>query len=75
MPTSPLLDTDQQVNRIKSSRLLTFKPRTLLPSQELVIPVNEENGTLISVEPWEQNRQISWPEPQLQTVVNGKITL
>ena len=75
MPTAPLLDSKQQVNKEKTSQLLSFKPRILLPDQELVIPVEKEEGTIISLEPWEQNQNFSWPEPQLKTVTNGKITL
>ena len=51
------------------------KSRILLPGQQIQIPVEMEDGVTVSVEPWEQNKNDSWPEPQLQSISEGNISL
>ena len=55
--------------------LLSFKSRVLLPGQSQSVHVDKTDGTVVAVEPFEQNNNVSWPEPHLQSVENGKIQL
>ena len=72
--TAPILH-DQQVRADHSSQLLSFQSRVLLPQQEVALSTKKMEGSLVSIEPWEQNGNTSWPNPQLQEVTNGKIRL
>lgn len=47
----------------------------LLPGQHLMCSVPHHEATVVSVEPWFQNKNTSWPMPQLCTVSNGHINL
>ena len=62
MPTAPIFGTEQ-VNKLKTSQLLSFKFRILLPEQETVIPLDRSDGSIVAMESWEQNK---WPDPHLQ---------
>ena len=66
---------ERQVNKNHSSKLLSFKSRVLLPGQDIDVQVPNKEGSLIAIEPWENNKNPSWPDPQMQNVVNGSITL
>ena len=41
----------------------------------MVIPIATDEGDVVSIEPWEHNRNVVWPEAQLQTVTNGQVKL
>ena len=80
LPTAPILGSSPQSSPSKvkqdvPNKLHTFKSRTLLPGQCQDIPVHEEDGTIVAIEPFEQNNNSEWPEPRLQAVENGKIVL
>ena len=76
LPTAPLIPADKKVVNKQSAKLLSLDTsRTLLPGQEIEIPVQMEDGETVLVEPWEQNKNISWPEPHLQSITGGKINL
>ena len=47
--------------------------KVLFPGQHLSQPANFPEGSIVAVEPWEQNKNPNWPEPQLCTVSQGKI--
>ena len=49
--------------------------QVLLPGQELQQAVPHPENTVISVEPWFQNKSLSWPQPQLCKVKNGLISI
>ena len=75
-PTAPLIDNNRKVDSKTSAKLLSLdNTKILLPGQTLEIPVKMENGEIVSVEPWEQNKNPDWPEPHLQSVTEGKIDL
>ena len=75
-PTSPLIPENKKVENNHPSKLLSMdKSRILLPGQQIQIPVQMEDGVTVSVEPWEQNKNHSWPEPQLQSISEGNISL
>ena len=46
-----------------------------MPEQEISVDVQKEDNSIISIEPWEKNENVDWPEAQIQKVVNGKINL
>ena len=72
-PTAPLIPDNIKV---KNSKLLSLdKSRILLPGQQLKIPTQFEDGVTVSVEPWEQNKNHSWPEPHFQSITEGNISL
>ena len=75
MQTVPILDTNEQVNLIKPSQLLTFQSRVLLPDQHLDVPINIQDGSVVAIESWEHNNDATWPEAQLQTINNGMLKL
>ena len=74
LPTAPIVAA-QKVTPRPSSCLLKFTRRTLLPGQSQVMSVEQKDGNMITVEPWEQNENSRWPEAQLKTVQNGTICL
>ena len=76
MPTVPLVCEPSQVKIIPpNSQLVSFKFGTLLPTQTVNLSVKSEEGALLSIEPWEQNQNCSWPPAHLQKVNNNQITL
>ena len=74
LPIKPLISAIQ-VNKQQPSKHLVFKRRTLLPGQTQAIQVNHQDGSVVAVQPHEQNVNSNWPDPQLVTVANGKIFL
>ena len=74
LPTAPLV-APLKVTPQHSSKLLKLKRRTLLPGQTHVVSVEREDGDVVSVESWDENEDPTWPEPQLQTVKDGTISL
>ena len=49
--------------------------RILLPGQSASYRVPHQNGQLLSVEPWFQNKNSDWPTPQVCQVQNGHINI
>jgi hypothetical protein len=47
----------------------------ILPGQEVEFPVPHEDNTVLAVQPWHQNKDDHWPEPQLCAVKNGQICI
>ena len=74
LPTQPIVSSIQ-VKKEQPPKLLQLKRRNLLPGQTQAIPVNHEEGSLVAVEPYEQNINPNWPSPHLQTVTHGKVVL
>ena len=74
LPTKPLVSAIQVLEN-NPSKNITFQRRTLLPGQCYQFPVKQEEGTVLAIEPHERNNYAKWPEPQLQTVHNGTITI
>ena len=74
LPTQPIVSSIQ-VKKEQPPKLLQFKRRNLLPGQTQAIPVNHEEGSLVAVEPYEQNINPNWPSPHLQTVTHGKVVI
>ena len=70
-----LLSSSSKVTNDSSSKLLSFKSRILLPDQEVSLKVEHEESSIVSIEPWERNKNSDWPEPELKQVTNGKIKL
>ena len=64
-----------QVNNQSSTKFLPFNRRTLLPGQKQDIRVNYSDGAVLAVEPYEKNDNPDWPQPHLQTVENGMISI
>ena len=76
MPIASLVqDQLQVVQPFNSSQLIPLKPRILLPDQDLQIKVEHQDGSLLAIEPWEQNKNPRWPKVQLQQVKNSCITI
>ena len=75
-PIAPFITDNKKVDYNTSPKLLSLNnTKILLPGQALEIPVEVQNGETIAVEPWEQNKNSSWPEPHIQSVSEGKIDL
>ena len=55
--------------------LFSFKSKILLPGQTEEVEVDQEDGTVVAIEPVEHNRNAFWPIPDLKPVVKGKISL
>ena len=70
------LDSGATVSYIREDivRQYNFK---ILPNTQVskLGDVKGKDGTIISVEPWEQNLNMNWPQPQLQEIKKGRITL
>ena len=47
----------------------------ILPGQEVNLPVPHQEHTVLAVQPWHQNKNDLWPEPQLCAVQNGQICI
>ena len=75
IPTAPIMADVKVIPPSHSSNLHSFKCRTLLPGQTQFVPVKQEDGDIVAVEPWEKNEDTSFPEPDLLTVNDGKIKL
>merc|ERR1711954_334892 len=51
---------------IKHCTLLNFKSiKVLLPGQTTREQVPHPDGSVVAIEPWEQNKMHTWPEPHL----------
>ena len=76
LTTAPVVTNNSKVTSetCKKVSTLPFKSSILLPGQEVSLNLNKEDGTEICVEPGVHNKT-GWPEPQFQTVNNGKIFL
>ena len=49
--------------------------KVILPGQNLYQHVDIPEDTVVDVEPWEQNKNADWPEPQLCLVKNSSIEI
>jgi hypothetical protein len=49
--------------------------KVILPGQNLSQHVDIPEDTMVAVEPWEQNKNADWPEPQLCMVKNSSIEI
>ena len=47
--------------------------KVILPGQSINLQVVGDDQDVIAVEPWEQNKNYKWPEPQLCSVLNGSV--
>ena len=74
LPSQPIM-SNIQVPELHKQKCLSFKNRSLLPGQEVQIPVELEDGCTVAVEPHEHNKNPNWPSPQFRTVLNGKIKI
>ena len=76
LPTAPLISENQKVEYKPTSKLVSIvNSRILLPGQQIQVTVPMDDGVTVSVEPWEQNRNESWPEPHFQAINEGNISL
>ena len=75
LPTAPMF-SNIQVNSESISKTLTFKPKWLLPDQEIQINVPQQikNEEIVAVEPCELNNNPHWPQPELKTITKGMIS-
>ena len=77
LPTAPVSSGTSEVKKNSpntSPATFHFKRSVLLPEQEIAVPVDKKEGTEVYVEAG-INNNVKWPEPQLKTVTDGKITL
>ena len=66
---------EEQLN-IKPCTLLNFKSiKVLLPGQVTREQVPHPDGSVVAIEPWEQNKLHTWPEPHLSTIREGMVEL
>ena len=49
--------------------------QVLLPGQSAEIEVNAHEQDVVAIQPWENNNNPLWPDPQLCTVRGGKVRL
>ena len=69
-------DRNQPDKRKTNTTLHRFKNlRVLLPGQSAEMEVSAHENDVVAVQPWENNNNPSWPDPQLCTVRGGKIQL
>ena len=71
------------VSETSKSLILPTEPNNLLlqnnninivlPQQEIPFQVPFKDNTMLAIQPWHQNKQQDWPQPQLCTVKQGKI--
>ena len=47
----------------------------ILPGQAVAVPVPHQDDTQVAVQPWHQNKQFNWPQPQICSVKNGQILI
>ena len=61
---------------IKPCTLINFKSiEVLLPGQTTREQVPHPDGSVVAIEPWEQNKIHTWPEPHLSTIREGMVEL
>jgi hypothetical protein len=79
---SHMVETDTRQEKVISSKpephLNTImvkckSTKVILPGQDLVQKIEYPDETENAVEPWEQNKNVNWPEPQLCTVKEGTV--
>ena len=49
--------------------------KVILPGHDITQVVKVPNDTVVAIEPWENNKNPDWPEPQLCTVKDNSITI
>ena len=65
-----------QEETLKTNTLARFKSiKVVLPGQNLHQSVDISDDTVVTVEPWAQNKLANWPDPQLCTVKNKSIEI
>ena len=70
--TTALSKTMPANDNVKPCTLLTLKQKKVLyPGQVINMAVPHSDGDVVAVEPWEQNKNTSWPPPHL-TIVKDK---
>ena len=47
----------------------------ILPGQDIPLSVPYQDSTQLAIQPWYQNKQITWPQPQICSVKNGIISI
>ena len=58
------------------STLHRFKAlQVILPGQSATIHIAAPEDETVAIQPWENNKNPSWPEPQLCTVQKGQVEL
>ena len=77
LPTAPINEKPKKVNLNKTGKLLTFNAQWLLPDQKIAVDVPNglKNETTVGIQPWDLNSNMTWPQPQLKKVINGKLWL
>ena len=67
--SSPHLSSSNKQTMKGNSESISFKSvKVLLPGQDLHQDTSLDDGMVVTAEPWEQNKNHNWPEPQLCTV-------
>ena len=49
--------------------------KVILPGQTYELPIDAPDNEVVAVHPWEQNKNHSWPKPQLCTIREGRVHL
>ena len=47
----------------------------ILPGQKVDLQVPHKDDTILAIQPWHQNQQQEWPQPQICSVKNGRISV
>ena len=47
----------------------------ILPGQNIDLQVPHKDDTILAIQPWYQNQQQQWPQPQICSVKNGRISV
>ena len=67
---------EKLIKDIKPCTLVRFmNSKVLLPGQKVKEKVPHPDGTVVAIEPWEQNKVQTWPEPHLATIKEGVVEL
>ena len=70
------LKVEEKVKQKTKSTLLTFNSmKVILPGQSLEVSVKGEEQEQVAIQPWEQNKNLRWPQPQLCTIKDGKVNI
>ena len=62
-------------SQVKCNLVHNKAVKVILPGQILTQSSQYPDGSVVAIEPWEQNLNPEWPEPQLCTVSKGKIEI
>ena len=73
LPIAPILSKVIPQQNPVPNKLLKFASKILLPGQKETLKVEHDEGSVVAVEPFEQNINLKWPKSQLQTVIDGGI--